>query len=162
MFYIFVFISAVRTYRLNCDAVQTYERARYAGNVFRTFASQKKVKRCDAYIRYDYENASNGRAEKGFAKIRRIFEHEAYPGGPTRVVVEGSWLKVMGTCDVAGTALVKRDRNHPFNHSSKFVFIDQCYQRPVALWPFDPFNKLPPGDPRCNWFDIIDRNQTEC
>ena len=159
-----VFIYAVRIpfqLRTDCDDVQAYNRARYAGEVFRTFASSKKVKRCDAYLRYDYVDAASRMATKGFAKIRRIFEHEAYPGGPTRVVAEGSWLRVMGKCDVAGTTLVKVDRNHPFNHSSRFVFLDECYQRPVALWPFDPFDKLWRGNPRKKWFDVIDRNQTE-
>ena len=70
-------------------------------------------------------------------------------------------MSVMGTCEVAGTTLVKKDPDHDFNHSSRFVFLDMCYQRPVAIWPFDPFKKLLAQDQRKDWFDIIDRNQTE-
>ena len=96
---------------------------------------------------------------KGFAQIKRIFEHTAYPGGPTRVVVQGDWLEIKGDCDVAKTSLGAKNPNHLFNSSSPFVFLDTCYTMPVALWPHDPFDKLPPSHPHKLWFDIIDRNQ---
>ena len=69
---LYVFVHAVRIpfqLRTDCDDVQAYNRARYAGEVFRTFASSKKVKRSDAYLRYDYVDAASRMAKKGFAKF---------------------------------------------------------------------------------------------
>ena len=83
-----------------------------------------------------------------------------YPGGPAKLVVQGDWLEVMGKCPIAGTTLVRQNNNHPFNNSCKFSFLETCYNIPVALWPHDPFNKLPNDDPHREYFDIIDRNQT--
>jgi hypothetical protein len=99
--------------------------------------------------------------KSGFATIKDIFVHEMYPGGPSKVVVSGDWLEVMGKCPIAGTTLVRQNDNHPFNNCSKFTFLETCYNIPVALWPYDPCNKLPNDDPHRKYFDIIDRNQTE-
>jgi hypothetical protein len=44
---------------------------------------------------------------------------------------------------------------------NNFTFLDTCYQIPVAVWPYDPFKKLPDGDERSKYCDIIDRNQDE-
>jgi hypothetical protein len=84
-----------------------------------------------------------------------------YPGGPSKLVVKGNWFENMGKCSIAGTTLVRNNANHPFNRASKFTFIETCYTIPVAVWPYDPFNKLPANHPRRQYFDIIDRNQTE-
>ena len=62
-------------------------------------------------------------------------------------------------CPVAKTTLVRESPSMPFNSSSKFVFLDACYERPVAIWPHDPLGDLPASDPRRDWFDVIDRNQ---
>ena len=114
---------------------QSYKRARYAGNVFRTQASQVNLKGDDSHVRFDYRAAEGGDLTKGFATIIRMFEHEAYPGGPSRVVLEGAWWQVVGTCPVAGTTLVKKNVEHPFNYSSRFVFLDECYQTPSSFGP---------------------------
>ena len=90
-----------------------------------------------------------------------LFVHEAYPGGPRRYVLEGKWFKVVGVCPIANTTLVRYCPSMPFNTSSKFVFLDACYQHPVAIWPHDPLGDLPLGDRRKDWFDVIDRNQCE-
>ena len=134
----------------------------YSGADFRTQESQKDLKRDDSHIRFDYKMAgAQGAITKGFAEIKRVFVHTAYPDGPERFIVEGDWFRLMGKCNIAKTDLVRIDPNHPFNHSSKFVFLDSCYQRPVAVWPYDPLNKLPVTHPKKAWFDIIDRNQSE-
>ena len=85
----------------------------------------------------------------------------AYPGGPSRVIVEGEWYRDMGKCPVAKTTLVKRDKHHSFNLSARFMFLEDCYRRPVALWPFDPLHRLESEDPKTKWFHVIDRNQEE-
>jgi len=115
-------------------------------------------------VRFDYapvEARYNGITQKGFAQIKRMFVHEAYPGGPARVVVEGDWMKVAGVCSIAKTTLVRKFPNHPFNLSSRYVFLDDCYHRPVAVWPHDPLEKLRVDSPFRDCFDIIDRNQDE-
>ena len=98
---------------------------------------------------------------KAFASITRIFVHSMYPGGPSKVVVEGLWYENVGTCPIAGTTLVRENKNTPFNKCSRFTFLETCYQIPVAVWPYDPHGKLHPEDERRLYFDIIDRNQTE-
>ena len=52
------------------------------------------------------------------------------------------------------------NRANPFNTSSRFVFLDNCSERPVAVWPRDPFGKLPGWHPEQKWFHVIDRNQS--
>ena len=144
--------------------MQSYSRVEYGGYTFGTKESQEGLKHDDSHIRLDYNELmgrNNSQLKSAFATIKDLFVHEMYPGGPAKVVVHGAWLDVLGTCPIAGTTLVRKRENHPFNLSCKFTFIQTCYQMPVALWPYDPFKKLPSNDPRRHHFDIIDRNQTE-
>ena len=106
---------------------------------------------------------SGGRQEKKklFGTIQRLFIHEAYPGAGKRIIVEGRWWQHMGVCAVTKNHLVKKNRDHMFNHSSKFVFLANCYPRPVAVWPHDPLDDLHQYDDRKTWFQVIDRNQEE-
>ena len=118
----------------------------------------------DANIAMDYMHIHpRGRQEKKklFGTIKRLFIHEGYPGSPQRLIVEGEWWENMSTCPVTSNPLVKRNPDLVFNHSSKFVFIANCYPRPVAIWPHDPLDDLDQGDERKTWFDVIDRNQDE-
>ena len=136
----------------------------FAGSLFRTFKSQKKLKNDDSNLRLDYNhlNARGGvEVRQAYGRIQRLLSHEAYPGGPRRIIVEGLWYEHMGTCEIAHTPLVRKKISYFMNTSSRFAFLDACYQRPVAMWPHDPLDKLPAGDPRKNGFDIIDRNQIE-
>ena len=100
---------------------------------------------------------------RGYATIKRLFVHEMYPGGPSRVVVEGRWLEPMGKCEVAGTTLVRHNKHYGFNlpGRARFTFLSTCYEIPVALWPHDPAGTLPAGHPRRKWYDVIDRNQDQ-
>jgi hypothetical protein len=105
-----------------------------------------------------------GRAESrlrsAFATLKAIFVHEMYPWGRTKLVAQGDWLEVMGTCPIAGTTLVCPNNNHPFNNSCKLSSLETSYNIPVALWPHGLFNKPPNDDPRREYFDIVDRNRT--
>ena len=83
------------------------------------------------------------------------------PSGPSRFVAECQWYEEEGTCPVGGTTIVKHDAGNPMNDDDKFVFMYNCYQRPVALWPNDPLGKLSPRDPRRMWMHVIDRNVQE-
>jgi hypothetical protein len=142
--------------------VQTYNRVQFAGRMFRTASSQKTIKADDSHIRIDYKAPGpRGQVLPAFAQIKRMFVHEAYPGGPSRVVVEGEWYEPVGTCVVARTKLVRKNPSYCFNTSSKFVFLDDCYSVPVALWPHDPLKTLPAEDPLRDCFDVIDCNQEE-
>ena len=134
----------------------------FAGSLFRTAESQQHLKTDDSHVRLDY--VAPGRPNEvmsTFATIKRLFQHTAYPGGPNRVIVEGDWFKVRDKCPVSGNIMLQQSPDSDFNSSSRFAFLDQCYQRPVAIWPHDPLNTLPANDPSRDWFDVIDRNQTE-
>ena len=146
---------------------QVYKKIEYAGYRFATSKSQKFTKHDNSHLRLDYyEHAVRyGAPEKtrAYAQIRRLFVHEMYPGGPSKVVVNGRWFEGMGRCEVSGTALVRHNRNSGFNRPGqpRFAFIDTCYQVPVAIWPYDPIDKLPDNDPRKRYFHVIDRNQEQ-
>jgi len=140
--------------------VQLHDRVEYAGAIFRTWVSQKSLKHDDAQLVMDYSKPGDAEIKHAYASIKRLFVHQAYPGGPRRFIVEGSWYDVVGTCSVSKTTLVRRNRANPFNTSSRYAFLDNCSERPVAVWPRDPFNKLPDGHPEKKWFHVIDRNQS--
>lgn len=144
--------------------VRLYQRVQYAGSLFRTEQSQARIKHDDSIIRADYISlGQSGRrsVKRAYGRVTRIILHEAYPGGPTRVIFEGRWFESMGTCNVAGTALVRWNDNYHMNSSARFAFIESCYPRPLAMWPHDPLDQLPQENVRKTWFDIIDRNQDE-
>jgi len=138
-----------------------HERAQYAGNIFRTEASQTGQRHDDAHLRWDYKQAGRLGVISAFATIRRIFVHSLYPGGPSRVIVQGEWFTVVGKCPIAHTMIVKDDSRNEFNLHSRFVFLDNCYQQPVAVWPHDPLGQLPDEDPKKGYYDVVDRNQLE-
>lgn len=149
----------VYDHALSFFSCQRYARVQYAGALFRTEGAQRSVKHDDANVRMDFTAPGERVIQQAYAKIQSLFVHEAFPGGPRRYVVEGNWFKVVGVCPVAKTTLVRESPSMPFNSSSKFVFLDACYERPVAIWPHDPLGDLPASDPRRDWFDVIDRNQ---
>lgn len=142
-----------------------YKKVRYSGQLFRTAASQKDTKSDNSHLRYDY-NSYVGRKKnnvvmtKAFVKIVSMFTHEMYPGGPSKIVVEGAWYKYVGKSKYDLT-LVADDPTNGIHSNSRFIFLTNCYQRPVALWPYDPYKKLPRGDPKSESFAVIDRNQDE-
>ena len=146
--------------------VQTDEKAELDGHLFLTRGSQDKIKDDDSHFRFNYcptEARYADQQQKGFAQLKRLFMHTAYPGGPSMMMVEDNlnWFEVIGTCPVTDTTLVKKDPHHPFNSSSRFVFLNNCYNKPVTVWPHDPFDDLPHTDSHKVCFDIIDRNQDE-
>jgi hypothetical protein len=132
--------------------------------MFRTAASQKKLKTDDSNLRMDYKHVC-GRAgqvevRRAFAQIERLLVHEPFEGGPKRLVVEGVWYRPQGDAP-SGNKLVSKDRAYCFNQSSKFAFLSACYQIPVAVWPYDPLNLLPDAHRWKNCYEIIDKNQDE-
>jgi hypothetical protein len=138
------------------------ERVQYAGNLFQTADNAKTGKTDSSFIRIDYVPPGSGQQRRpAYAQIIRMFTQQAYEHGPKRLVVEGRWLAPQGKCPVTRNHVVKVNENYAFNRSSKFVFIDMCYQKPVALWPFDPLGTLPEDDPRRKSFAVIDLNQDE-
>jgi hypothetical protein len=152
--------SRVRACNLIC-VLQLHNRMEYAGATFRTWDSQKNLKHHDdAQLVLDYSPPGSDEIKRAYARIKRLFVHQAYPGGPSRCIVEGSWYDVVGTCLVSKTTLVRRNRANPFNTSSRFAFLDNCSERPVAVWPRDPFDQLPDGHREKKWFHVIDRNQS--
>ena len=102
------------------------------------------------------------RRKRGFATLERIIVHEMYPGGPKRTFLEGDWFtEVLGVKNrVEGTPNVNLDpeKRNFFNYQAKFVFLENCYERPVAIWPHDPILKTPRYR---GVFDVIDVNQDQ-
>ena len=116
--------------------MQRYERVEYGGYTFGTKQSQMNNKHDNSHLRVDYNEPvgrNNSRPAIAYATITELFVHTMYPGGPSKVVVGGSWLEVMGKCPITGTTLVRKNANHPFNLSTKFTFLQECYTMPVAL-----------------------------
>jgi hypothetical protein len=142
---------------------QTCKKAQYGGNEFRTAAATANSKHNDSFVRYDFREV-RGKSSTIVSLvgcINRMFEQEGYPGGPRRLILECEWFEPMGSCDITSNKLVRRNADFYANHSSRFAFLDDCFQIPVALWPYDPLDKLSAGNKFKKCFDVIDRNQEE-
>ena len=140
-----------------CTTSKEYNRATYAGFVFETEANQlkQKKKHDDSKFRYDVLD-ENGDLEKHYATILRIFEHTMYPGGPTKLVFEGKWYKVVEQCPITGYNVVTHD---PTFYPT-FAFVQTCYQQPVALWPRAPKGWFRNHTNR-HLYDVMDYNGDE-
>ena len=96
--------------------MQRYQRVEYGGYTFGTKQSQMNNKHDSSHLRVDYNEPvgrHNSRPATAYATITDLFVHTMYPGGPSKVVVGGSWLEVMGKCPIAGTTLVRKNRTTP-------------------------------------------------
>ena len=143
--------------------VSSYERCMYAGSLFRTVRSQARIKRDNSIFRYDYNAAiGHGRSEmrKAYARIVTMFMHEMYPGGPKKMIVEGSYYLDAGFSE-GENRLVVEDLSNDIHNDSRFSFLTDCYQYPCAFWPHDPYDKLPQAHPLKNAWQVIDRNQEQ-
>jgi hypothetical protein len=131
--------------------------------VFHVHEPDSASARDNSIFRLDYQGAAVRAVAitQSYARIVRIFEHEMFPGGPKELFVQGVWYRNEGICPIAGTKLVSEDPAHHFTHDSKFTPLNSCYQKPVAVWPHDPHEVLPPGDRRRTFFDVIDRNEEQ-
>jgi hypothetical protein len=96
-----------------------------------------------------------------YGQIQRMFVHELYPGGPSKVALMVHWFQDAGKCPVSGNARVYKNYQNHLNVDFKFTFLESCFQQPVAVWPYDPLGKLPRGDPLKDCFAIINRNQAQ-
>ena len=85
---------------------------------------------------------------QAYARTKKLLEHESYPGGP-----------VPDCEDLDHTGM--QEQKNQFNFSSKYVFLTDCHEHPVALWPYDPLGELRHGRPEKKWFDVINRNQAD-
>ena len=146
------------------NSIKEYKKVQFAGNFFKTRKAEKYLKTDDSHFGIDYKQLGpRGQTNivKAYAAVKRTFVYTAYLGGPSRVVVEGEWCSDMDKCPVAGTSLINRDKRSAFNLIVRFMFLEDCYRRPVALWPSDPLHRLDDEDPKRKWFHVIDRNQDE-
>ena len=100
--------------------------------------------------------------KSAYATIVSIIEHEFYPGGPKCMFFEGEWYDVLQQkCEATGLTLLATNPHNNFNLRCRFTWIQNCYTRPLAFWPYDPFDELPAEHPHKNCLVVIDRNQTE-
>ena len=146
------------------EFVQEYQRVDYAGVEFRTEASQQFIRTDNAKVRVPFVNSGRGAREyQMYGSIRRILTHQAWeeetvPPSPVICVLEVEWYATIRTNLVSGNPLVRKEA--PGVHS-KFVTIWNCYQLPVAVWPFDLLGLLPLTDPDHDLLEVIDRNQDQ-
>ena len=104
---------------------QRYQRVEYAGAIFRTEGDQGQVKNDDANVRMDFAAPGERVIQQAYARIQSLFVHEAFQEDPVGMY----WFNVVGVCPVTKTTLVCESASMPFNSSSKFVFLDACYER---------------------------------
>ena len=145
------------------EFVQEYQRVDYAGVEFRTEASQQFIRTDNAKVRVPHKNVRGAREYQMYGSIRRILTHQAWeeetvPPSPVICVLEVEWYATIRTNLVSGNPLVRKEA--PGVHS-KFVTIWNCYQLPVAVWPFDLLGLLPLTDPDHDLLEVIDRNQDQ-
>ena len=134
---------------------QAYDKCEYAGYSFTTPTDHKKHD--DSNVCEAYRDAY--RVHHAYGQIQEMFVHEMYPGGPSKVVLRVHWFTTAGTCPVSGNTRVFRNHPSHLNVDFKSTFMETCYQQPIAVWPYDPLNKLPLDDPHKECFAIINRNQ---
>jgi hypothetical protein len=146
------------------EFVQEYPRVEYAGVELRTEASQQFIRTDNAKVRVPFVNSGRGAREyQMYGSILRILTHQAWeeetvPPSPVICVLEVEWYATIRTNLVSGNPLVRKEA--PGVHS-KFVTIWNCYQLPVAVWPFDLLGLLPLTDPDHDLLEVTDRNQDQ-
>ena len=95
--------------------------------------------------------------KRAYGRIQHLFVHHMWPEGPSRVVAKVDWYTDKGICPIAGTHLVADDGES--RHSLTHVFLQTCYQNPVAVWPDGDSIGAAPGP--ATIFHVIDRNQDQ-
>jgi len=137
--------------------VQVYEKVRYAGYAFCTSRSQKLSKTDNSNVAKPYNVVlANGKTVRQilYGKIECLFIHHLYPLGPSRCVLKVNWFVDHGFAP-SGCPLVDTTKDW----ETSYVFLEDCFQIPVAVWPHDPLGRKV-GE-TAQWSEIIDRNQDE-
>jgi hypothetical protein len=80
--------------------------------------------------------------------------------GPSNIIVEGKWFKTVTTDIFSGNPVIREDPRGAFNNYSKFVFLHNLYQQPVAFFPYDPFRDATRKTYRKD-MEVIDLNQEQ-
>ena len=139
--------------------VESYGKVRYAGYKFCTVSSQRKTKTNNSLVRMPYSTVENRRrvTKSAYGGIRAVLVHHQYPGGLPKCVLYVDWYQNVGTAPISGNPMIDTTRID----WSSFVFIEDCYQIPLAIWPHDPLDLLPASNPAGAWWEVIDKNQEE-
>jgi hypothetical protein len=151
------------------EFVQEYPRVEYAGVELRTEASQQFIRTDNAKVRVPFFNKNRRSETQMYGSIRRILTHQAWeeetvPPSPVICVLEVEWYTNIRTNPVSGNPLVRKEAPGVRNDDApegKFVTIWNCYQLPVAVWPFDLLGILPLTNPDHDLLEVIDRNQEQ-
>ena len=62
--------------------------------------------------------------------------------------------------ELSNNAVIREDPRGPFNVHSRFVFLQNCYQQPVAFFPYDPF-KSPLRRNNRDDIEVVDLNEEQ-
>ena len=139
---------------------QCYNKCVYADYDFTTPTTH--LKHDDSHVYETYKNAA-GEQSHAYGQIRKMFVHEMYPGGPSKVALEVYWFQNVAKCRVSGNRRVLKNYAHHFNTD---------FTSPVHL-PGDvlpaardcvvvrPAGQITPDHPLKNSFAIITRNQAQ-
>ena len=147
-----------KLWRRMTKQVDDYDRVQYSGHLFRTHTSEIDIKTCNSILRIDY-NEHDGDTVAAYGRIVRLFSHQMFPGGPTRLVAECDWYMGEGKESMTGLPMLSINPDSNFNRRSRFTFFESVYSRPCAVWPLDPYGELDAADPRRDYFLAIDRNE---
>ena len=116
--------------------MQAYRKVRYAGFLFKTARTQMRTKYDNSNIRKPFNVVGGGNRlelQSFYGTIRYILTHELYPNsGQTRCVLIVDWFANCGINPVTGNPLVDPNRLE-----RDYTFLDDIYQIPVAVWPYN-------------------------
>jgi hypothetical protein len=107
----------------------------------RTMESQRRLRKDDSCIAVPYHEASDGSKRLAYGRIKAMFQHTLYPGGPTLHIVDCDWYE---TIDTSGP-LTKVIPNPNFDRC-RLADLSTAYPQSLAFWPVDPFSTNPCGD----------------
>jgi hypothetical protein len=138
---------------------QVHSSVEYAGFKFIQASSQTQTRTDNSNVRLPYFELEDGERIKksAYGAIKKVVVHHLFPGGPSRCVLHVDWFTNTGQVGTSGNVLVDTEDISEVS----FVFISDCYQIPVAVWPHDPLNRLKKGLVAHKWSEIIDKNQEE-
>lgn len=135
------------------------QKIKYAGAEFRTQMSQRLNRFDNSKIRHPFtlENAAGKREIVDYyGQIDHIYVHTAWKNGPRKCVLDVKWYEHVSINPISGNPLVRHQGD---DAKVQWVSIENCYQRPVAVWRHDAFRTR--DEDEYYYLEVIDRNATE-
>ena len=103
---------------------------------FATTRSEATVESDGASIMMPYRYEETRKRKTAYGRIKEMFVHSMWPGGPKLVVIQCAWHEEAGTNPVSKLPQIRL--NQLWNH--RMHFIKDCWAQNCALFPSDPFS----------------------